>query len=94
MNDAPTAAPSRESTSESSRIATSPLNGRFIIPGRNCDATSLTGTSRLKITPSARPGSVNLSGRSFVSASVKIRPSSRKANVQYFNAEMVYPKCQ
>ena len=89
MNAAPTTAPSKESRNENSREEMSPLNGRFITPGRNCDAKSWTGTNRLKATPSANPVSVNLSGSSLVSASVKISPSTRKPNVQYFNVDNV-----
>ena len=84
MNDAPTAAPSRESSRERCAHETSPLNGRFTMPGRNCEARSFTGTIRLNTTPSARPGRVSLSGSSLVSASVKIRPSSRNAERAVF----------
>ena len=94
MNAAPTTAPSKESRNENSREEMSPLNGRFITPGRNCDTRSWTGTNRLKATPSANPVSVNLSGSSLVSASVKISPSTRKPNVQYFNVDNVVPKYQ
>ena len=94
MNDAPSAAPSRESSSDSNRAEISPLNGKFTIPGRNCEARSFTGTSRLKINPSASPGSVIASGSNLVSASVKISPSNRNANTQYFSVESVSPKCQ
>src|SRR5579872_3614004 len=94
MKAAPTAAPSNESASESMWSATSPLTGRFIDPDRNCDARSFTGTNTLKITPIAKPVSVSLSGSNFVSASVKINPSSRNENAQYFTVESVNPKYQ
>ena len=89
MNDAPSTAPSSESTKEISHAEMSPLNGRLIIPGRNCAARSFTGVIKLEATPKANPGSVILSGSSLVSASVKISPSSRNDNVQYFNVASV-----
>src|SRR4029077_5226456 len=90
MNDAPTAAPSSESASESKREETSELTGRDT--GRNCAARSFTGTNRLKTIPRPRPVKVILSGSSLVSASVKMRPSRRKASVQYLSVARVIPK--
>src|SRR5215468_5055620 len=92
MNDAPTIAPSRESASDNTRHETSELTGRENTPGKNCDAKSFTGTSRLNTTPRLSPVSVIRSGKSFVSASVKIRPSNKKARVQYFSVARVQPK--
>src|SRR5215470_19529075 len=94
MNDAPTTAPRKESASDNKRHETSELTGRETTPGRNCDARSFTGTIKLNITPSPNPASVIRSGRSLVSASVKIRPSNRNANAEYFSVARVQPKYQ
>src|SRR5438270_11914828 len=94
MNEAPTAAPSSESSRETIRTEISPLKGRFTMLGKNCDARSFTGTTRLNPTPSASPVKVILSGSSLVSASVKIRPSSKNESTQSFSVERVHPKYQ
>src|ERR1700675_3173102 len=93
MNDAPTAAPSRESASDSTREERSELTGNETTLGRNCEAKSLTGTNRLNQIPSARPVSVILSGNSLVSASVKMSPRSRKASAEDFKVASDIPKC-
>src|SRR5919108_856938 len=91
MNDAPTAAPKNASSKEKKRQEISELDGSEMTPGRSCDARSLTGTMRLKISPSARPGRVSLSGNRLVSASVKIRPNNRKPSTQHLSAARVNP---
>src|SRR5437773_12192602 len=93
IKDAPTTAPSTASASESRCQDTSELTGRENRPGKSCEARSFTGTTRLKINPKANPGNVILSGKSWVSASVKIKPSSRKPSAQYLNMARLAPKC-
>src|SRR2546427_13236022 len=94
MNEAPTAAPNKESTSESKCQETSELTGNEIRPGKSCEARSFTGTTRLNPKPKTIPGRVSLSGKRWVSASVKIKPNRRNPKTQYFNAAKVNPKCR
>ena len=84
MKEAPTTAPSTASARERKCQETSELTGKETSPGKSCEARSFTGTTRLKTSPSANPGSVILSGKSCVSASVKINPNSRNPSAQYF----------
>src|SRR5262249_57703323 len=91
MNEEPTKAPKSESANERKRAEISELTGNDTTPGRYCEAKSFTGTNKLKAIPSTSPDKVILSGSNFVSASVKINPSSRNASVQYFNVENVIP---
>src|SRR5690349_11005898 len=92
MKEAPTIAPSSESASESRRDDTSELIGNETTPGKNCDARSFTGTNKLNRIPSPSPVKVMRSGSNLVSASVKIRPNSRKARAQYLSVARVVPK--
>src|SRR5437660_342319 len=85
--------PRNTSMNDSKCEETSELTGSEINPGSICDAKSFTGTMRLNRSPTTSPDSVILSGRRWVSASVKISPSSRKPKAQYFSVARVSPKC-
>src|ERR671936_2494372 len=81
-----------ESSSDCRRHAIGEASGAHSESGSKWEAKLSTGTNSENSRPNATPGSVSESGSNLCSASVKIRPSNRKENVQNFKVSRLGPK--